>query len=206
MAAIPDSSLLGHQLLHEQVVAALETCHESRGIEFKRSATWNNLRDHIARTAMAMSNLRDGGTIIIGIDESQASPVCEGIQPQDLATYDDVTVNDWINTFASPTLRISLVRVPYEGREFLALNVPEFESTPTVCRRQREPTFRAGQIYIRPNGKPESRMVRDASEMHDLLELAAEKRARRFLEMASRLGMKPPDDAAKAYDDELEGL
>jgi hypothetical protein len=49
-------------------------------------------------------------------------------------------------------------------------------------------------------------LVRDASELHDLLDLAAEKRARRFLEMAGRVGMRPPEDHTKALDEELDGL
>jgi hypothetical protein len=41
--------------------------------------------------------------------------------------------------------------------------------------------------------------------MHDLLELAAEKRARRILETARRLGLETMP-AKKPFDDELGGL
>ena len=45
-----------------------------------------------------------------------------------------------------------------------------------------------------------------AEEMQDLLELAAEKRARRILEVAHRIGLKATDSSTKKFEDELGGL
>jgi len=42
--------------------------------------------------------------------------------------------------------------------------------------------------------------------MHDLLELAAEKRARRILEVAHRIGLKATDTSSKMFEDELDSL
>jgi hypothetical protein len=46
----------------------------------------------------------------------------------------------------------------------------------------------------------------NASQMHDLLELAAEKRARRILEVSRRVGLVPEETAAKRFEKELGGL
>jgi hypothetical protein len=97
------------------------------------------------------------------------------------------------------------VKVNYGGKAFLAIKVPEFGFAPVVCSRESN-DFLRGSIYIRPVGKAESRPIRTAAELHDLLDLAAEKRARKFLEMAGRLGMKLPDDDAAAFDKELDDL
>ena len=43
-------------------------------------------------------------------------------------------------------------------------------------------------------------------DMHGLLELAAEKRARRILEVAHRIGLKPTDTDRQRFDDDLGGL
>ena len=50
--------------------------------------------------------------------------------------------------------------------------------------------------------------ILSAEDMHDLLELAAEKRARRILEVAHRIGLKPTEieSATKRFDEELGGL
>lgn len=54
----------GHQALHKQVMAALDTCVESQSVEFKESAPWKDLEVKIIRTALAMANLRDGGVLV----------------------------------------------------------------------------------------------------------------------------------------------
>ena len=59
---------------------------------------------------------------------------------------------------------------------------------------------------MRPAGKPRTTKVASAEEMHDLLELAAEKRARRILEVAHRIGLKPTETANQRFDEELGGL
>jgi hypothetical protein len=130
MATIPDSNLPGHTMLHDRVVAALDSCHESRDIEFKRSAPWQDLQEHITKTSMAMSNLRDGGIIVVGVGEGDPAPTLDGIQPEHLATFDDGNVNDWVNKYASPAIRLALVRVTHASLEFLAIRISEFDATP----------------------------------------------------------------------------
>jgi predicted HTH transcriptional regulator len=73
MGAIPVSTFPGHKQLHERVVTALNLCQESRNVDFKEPASWSNLQVHIARTSMAMANLRDGGIIIVGVSERGGS-------------------------------------------------------------------------------------------------------------------------------------
>ncbi len=69
MGAIPTSDMPGHAKLHERVLNALDRCQESKGVDFKESAPWDNLKWQLIRTAIAMGNLRDGGIIVIGASE-----------------------------------------------------------------------------------------------------------------------------------------
>jgi ACT domain-containing protein len=46
----------------------------------------------------------------------------------------------------------------------------------------------------------------DATEMQDLLDLAAEKRARQIIETVKRIGLSRSEDVDTQFDDELEGL
>lgn len=206
--AIPTSDLPGHHALRDRVFAALDTCIESQSVDFKESAPWDALQHKLVRTVLAMANLRDGGIVIIGASESGDRWDLGGISDEHLATYAVDDVVDAIHRFASPAVKSVMVLVPYRNsRNFLVLQVFEFDDTPIVCRRDGPPDsgLKQGTVYVRPAGLARTTEVRSADQMHDLLELAAEKRARRILETARRIGMEvtPP---AKPFDDELGGL
>ena len=197
----------GHRALHDRVTVALETCIESQSMDFKESAPWEALRFKIIRTALAMANLRDGGVIVVGVGERGAQWEVTGVSDEHLATYDVDDVVDAIHRFASPSIELTIVIVPHNDRRFLAVRILEFAETPIVCRRDGEASsgLKQGSVYVRPPGVARTTEVRSAEQMHDLLELAAEKRARRILETAARIGLvaQPAD---KPFDDELGGL
>lgn len=206
MSAIPKSTLPGHKTLHERVVTALEVLQESKAVDFKESSDWATLCPKLLKTSMAMANLRGGGVVIIGVSARNNVWSPEGIQPGHLGTYDEDTINDQLNRFASPSLRVALVMVDHEGATFLAVSVPEFHYSPIVCKRTGHSALREATIYVRRDGKPQSTQIAQAEDLEHLLELAAEKRARRFLESATRVGMRLPADAEVKFDRELEGL
>ncbi|HLG12999.1 MAG TPA: ATP-binding protein [Blastocatellia bacterium] len=200
----------GHRRLQERVHAALDRCQESQAIEFKESAEWESLKWGIIRTLMAMANLRDGGVIIVGASEHGETWDLSGIDSSHLSTYQVDEVTDAVNKYASPPLSLDIVLVPYgNNTEFLAIRAREFELAPCVCKRNgpdQVKSFREGEIYIRPAGKAQTKKVTDAHEPQDLLELAAERRARRMIETAHRIGFVPAAGAQRAFDDELQGL
>ena len=49
MGAIPTSDMPGHKRLHERVVTALDRCQESQAVDFKESATWDQLKWRIIK-------------------------------------------------------------------------------------------------------------------------------------------------------------
>lgn len=210
MAAIPSSDMPGHRALHDRVTAALDTCVESQGAEFKESAPWDALDAKVIRTAIAMGNLRDGGVIVIGASQRGSTWDLLGITPEHLATYDVDAVIEAINRYASPPMAVNLVTVKYHnGSTFLSIEIPEFRETPFVCKKDgapnSNPKLRRGALYVRPPGLAQTTEIRSADDLHDLLQLAAEKRARSFIEMAHRAGFTI-GTPAKPFDEELEGL
>jgi hypothetical protein len=85
-----------------------------------------------------------------------------------------------------------------------------FVSSPLVCKKNgpdgaKNEGLICGGIYVRLPAPPRTTRVMDAAQLHALLELAAEKRARRMLEQFRRVGAVdiPEQDALNA---ELEGL
>jgi predicted HTH transcriptional regulator len=210
MGAIPTSDMPGHRQLHDRVCSALDRCQESQAIDFKESAPWKSLKWRLIRTTLAMGNLRDGGVIIIGASERGNNWELTGIAQEHLTTYDVDDTTDAINKYASPPMQIEMVRVKYqEDREFLAFQIREFEYAPYVCRNNspnKTGLLHEGDVYIRPPGKPQTKKVTNVQEMHDLLELAAEKYARSMIRTSRSIGLVSAQDNTRHFDKELEGL
>jgi predicted HTH transcriptional regulator len=210
MSAIPTSDMPGHKKLHERVYNALDRCQESKSVDFKESAPWEKLKWQIIRTSLAMGNLRDGGIIIIGASERNDTWDLTGISDGHMSTFDVDEIIDVINKFASPPINVEVVIVTYRnGNKFLAIQAHEFTDNPFVCKKNGPDQYRhlrAGDVFIRPEGKPRTTRIMCAEDMQDLMELAAEKKARRILEVAHRIGLKTTDSLLKNFDDELEGL
>lgn len=211
MSAIPTSDMPGYKNLHDRVCSALDTCQELKAVEFKQSATWNSLKLNLIRTIIAMGNLRDGGIIVIGASECDKRWELTGIDDAHLQTYDVDEIYDAVNKYASPPATIEIVLVTYSNtKNFLAIQVHEFSERPFVCKKNgpnESKELRAGELYIRKAaGKPETTKVTSSEDMHDLLELAAEKGARRILETAYRIGLTVSATDNQKFDEELEGL
>jgi predicted HTH transcriptional regulator len=205
---VPVSNTAGYKRLHERVIYALARLQEAPDVDFKQSAPWSALQWRIVRTAMAMANLRDGGVIIIGVSEAGDAWDPTGVTPEHLATYDVDPVVVQVNQYASPHVDLDIVTIAHERRTFLAMYAREFYETPIVCKRNGPDGhgLYEGAVYIRPPGLAQTTRLTNASQMHDLLELAAEKRARRILEVSRRVGLVPEETAAKRFDEELGGL
>jgi hypothetical protein len=209
MGAIPTSEMPGYKRLHDRVLSALDRCQEGQATDFKESASWDALKGRIVVTALGMGNLRDGGVIVIGASERGQTWELTGITAEHLQTYEVDVIVDTVNKYASPHIELDIALVKYtNGRDFLAIQVKEFIDTPVVCKRN-GPTGAGpvqGCVYVRPPGVARTTRVVDASQMHDLLELAAEKRARRILEVSRRIGLEAKSSASEKFDEELEGL
>lgn len=209
MGAIPTSEMPGHKRLHDRVLSALDRCQEGQAIDFKESAPWESLKGRIVLTALGMGNLRDGGVIVIGASEREQTWELTGVTSEHLETYKVDVIIDTVNKYASPHIELDIALVKYtNGRDFLAIQVREFIDTPVVCKRNGPTGSRLvqGCVYVRPPGVARTTRVVDATQMHDLLELAAEKRARRMLEVSHRIGMVARASGSEEFDEELGGL
>jgi hypothetical protein len=211
LPAIPRSDLPGHRRLHERAIAALSVCQESQDVDFKESSTFDAIRAHLIHTTLGMENLRDGGLIVVGVSQRGDRWQLTGISAPDLATFDVDNIVDQINAYVSPFVDIDVVITPSEGRDYLVLGIREFRDIPLVAKKNGPDGsgITKGRIYVRPPGMARTSVVTDANQMHDLLDLAAEKRAKRILETARLVGMVDPPSTApdsQHYREELGGL
>jgi hypothetical protein len=196
--ALTTTDMKGHSKLRERIVHALDRCQEEQWLDFKESQPWGNLQWRLLKTIMAMANLRDGGLIVVGVSERGDIWELTGISPNDRSTYDYDIIIDQVSKYASPEISLDIVVHRHDdSKEYVAINVHQFTEMPVVCKKNGPDgltprvTIAAGDIFVRPPGKPRTETVKEASRLHDLLELAAENRARRMLEVAHRVGLVP---------------
>ena len=112
--------------------------HELDSVEFKGVG---NLSDKaflakVTRACLGMSNRRDGGTVIVGIEDKNpgASTGLSESQISDWLNYDNVA--DALHRYADPAIRFELAQRSLPGGAPVAvIEVAEFEEIPTLCRK-----------------------------------------------------------------------
>ena len=84
--------------------------HETRGIELKGPGPLSNRRlaAQVVRAVLGMANRRDGGRVIIGVEDNSGVINPVGLSSSDLATwnYDDVAAR--IAVYADPGVEFDL--------------------------------------------------------------------------------------------------
>lgn len=195
--------------------------YETHGVEFKGPGKRTDAAflAKVARAMMGMANRRDGGVVIIGVEDDSLDPV--GLEEDQAETWNYDDTASAVNEFASPSLSFDLETKPYQGRTFIILVVHEFADVPVLCRkdygqtnvRGAAPILRRGACYVRSRRKPETSEIPSEEEMRELLELAIEKGVRKFVATAQRVGMfspvslpaTPPEDQAR-FDEQIKDL
>lgn len=150
-----------------------------------------------------MGNQRDGGLLVIGVSERQGTWDLTGIESAHLATYEVDTVKDVVNSYVSPHVEFDLLLVNHNAKNFLAIGIHEFINSPLVCKKNGNEKLEEGNIYVRPPGMARTTKIVNAIQMTDLLQLAAQKGARRILQDAAGVGMKL-EIGANPFQEELE--
>jgi hypothetical protein len=177
----------------DDVQQLLALGHEVRSFEVKGPG---NLEDkaycaRVARAAIALGNLRDGGLICVGIDNTRMAEMLPGLSADQLKAWSDFdNVSDALARFADPPVAFRLypIRLP-TGADVVVIEVAEFEDIPHLCRRDYPGILQKGLAYIRPRGKPESVPVPSPTEMREMLDLAITKGVRDFIRRAGVAGV-----------------
>lgn len=172
--------------------------YEERNLEYKRSMSWNDslTKPRIVKSILAMSNIRDGGYIILGIEEEDGHFVITGMTEDDLRTFNYDDIADFVSTCADPYVRFSMHNVEFEAKNFLVLQVEEFDKIPVICKKDYGKILHKGVIYTRSRRKPESIAVPSQNEMREILDIAVEKGIKEYIQRSLQVGItltKPSD-------------
>jgi len=203
----------------------LEPPNESRGVEFKPSIPWpsninglqnSNKVQEIIKSILAMSNIRDGGKIILGIekDDKDRKYILKGMEGGDLNTYDQDLIFDQVRNFGDPEPSFQVLNVEYKSYNFIVFAVQSFMFAPVICKNYRKLNkLEDAVLYIRSD-KPETKKVTESFEMREIVDLAIEKeldlfstRIQRFFRNMS--GVKILKSTRNDYDkfqDELKDI
>lgn len=191
----------------DQLRALLEA-GETRRIEYKDGQPWsdNAFKARVTKTILAMSNVKDGGRIVIGVTEqANGSFVARGVNQHDLETYVSDEMKDFVGTFADPHVDFSVDTGEHDGKHFIVITVREFEEIPVICKKDFGQILRRGDIYTRTRDRrPESARVSNHADMREIIELATDKTQRKLRERGYVLKLQRSDK--KLFDEELESL
>ena len=107
----------------------LESPNENKSVEFKPSVPWPNNIDgiqgdnkiqEIIKSILAMSNNRDGGKIVLGIEiDSQGKNTLKGMKKVDLDTYDQDLIFDHVRNFGEPEPKFQVLNIEYNRMNFI---------------------------------------------------------------------------------------
>ena len=179
--------------------------HELSGVEFKGPGLRSDRAfiALVARAALGMTNRRDGGLIVIGVGEDRSGrPVPQGLSSDERASWDYDSVADALDSYANPNVVFEMQHINVDGKDFVVIEVEEFDDIPVLCNRSYDDTLRKGACYVRPRRKPETTEIATQEDMRDLLDLATDKRLRRFIRQATSVGLliapfTVPDDSSR---------
>jgi len=163
----------------------------------------------VARGAIALSNHRDGGVIIIGAVPTQGNSF-------EIAALDDAQLAGWRNKdvvldklgpYGMPQI-ISEVEDAPQGAKCAILRIRQFIEVPVICTKafaSGDFKLRRGVLYCRPaGGKPRSVPPEDAEQLRDVLGLAIQAGINKFIEQAYRSGaLRRPADVETQSDEDL---
>jgi len=203
----------------------LESPNESKSIEFKPSISWpskisdirqNNKVQEIIKSILAMSNIRDGGKIILGVekDDKEKRYSLKGMSEGDLKTYDQDLIFEHVRNFGEPEPKFQVLNIEYNDKNFIVFAVQSFMFAPIICRNKRSLNqLENAVIYIRTD-KPETKRITEPSEMREIIDLAIEKeldlfsvRMQRFFKtMSSVKVLKSTKTDENKFQEELKDI
>lgn len=190
----------------EELEILLDGGNETQTLDFKRSCAWGAVT--FAKDILAMSNVQQGGTIVVGvIEESDGSYTRQGILAEHKSTYTTDMIMDHMASFADPHVSVS-VKFPKDknGTEYVAIIVEPFREVPVICKKNSSDTH-AGEIYYRNrDGRPNSARVSNSYDMRDIIDRAVVKSTQRAEDIGfiTRAKTKSEEQVKKALEEKLK--
>jgi hypothetical protein len=182
---------MGANMDERQLRDILASGRENRRVEFKSAMRWSDslAKAKITKAALALSNVRDGGYIVLGVTQSlpDNTLTLSGVPEEDSLAYTDDALKAHINEYADPFVDLAVHRVPLDGMLFIIIHVHEFAEVPVVCKKDGSDSLRRAAIYTRTRRMTESAPCPTQTEIREILDLALEKALRKQAALQMRI-------------------
>jgi predicted HTH transcriptional regulator len=171
--------------------------HEHPGVEYKKSGKLSEkgFAAKVIRAMLALSNRRDGGIIVIGVEDLHERVEWKGMENDDVTTWTYDNLVDKVALYADPSVSFELDKVPDDDENYIIISIKEFVETPIFCKKDvlvnNDQILREGALYIRPRHRAQVREISTAEDMRDLIDLAVQKEIRDFAKKAICAGLLP---------------
>ena len=174
--------------MKKELIDLLFRGSESKGFDYKRAESWKKCKFKLTKDILAMTNIQDGGTLIIGVSQQDTNEFeYTGFKnPEDLKDYDVTKIADFVNKYANPEVNIEVIIDEYEGEKYVFIIVKEFKNVPVICKRNSSnEELKISQIYIRTDSAKSvpirSQEIDSVAEMRGLIDLALAKQGEELL-------------------------
>ncbi|HZE04936.1 MAG TPA: ATP-binding protein, partial [Solirubrobacteraceae bacterium] len=117
-------------LTAEELESGLRTGYEGRRLELKGPGRSDEKRflAKVARAALSMGNLRDGGHVVIGVNDGSPQDMLPGLDEDELATwlvYDEISGR--LASYCDPPVSFDLAQIDLStGATVVVIQVHEF--------------------------------------------------------------------------------
>ena len=165
-----DDALIDYLIFHGR---------EERNLEYKRTISWDDIETKVKVTqaAMAMANISDGGYIVIGVTKKGDIYIPDGMQKDNLDSFNQDDVMTWVNEYADPYVELTVVSAERDNKNFVIIEIMEFDQLPIVCKKNGQ-GLKRGDVFTRSRRKHETARVGSQNEMREIIELAVDKENR----------------------------
>jgi predicted HTH transcriptional regulator len=180
----------------DELETLLDGGRETRNFEVKGPCNWYK-SSPIIKDILAMSNLTDGGKILIGVKDGTFERV--GVSASEKATFAEESMQDQVSPYADPHVEFT-VSYPKDrqGLEYVLIEVKSFSEIPVICRKKGTDLV-AGVVYCRSVGRrPESAPVPNSYIMRDILFVASARMAQRYRDLGMIIS-----EVDNSFEDEL---
>lgn len=185
---------------------------EERNLEYKSSMAWSSSETKVKVTAvaMAMANIKDGGTFILGVEQDDEVFHAKGMAIGDFNSFAQDDVMEYVNGYADPYVELTVSPVRFEdGRQFIVIQIQAFDQLPVVCKKGGASPLRRGAMFTRPRRKYETTVVSSQTEMREIIDRAVDIQIRQLRErgLIQQGATEPPAvDARDLFEEQLGDL
>ncbi len=207
------------ELIEEFISQGGERGALSGNLDYKAAISWpkkgTDERAKLIRHMIAFANSRDGGYLLIGVDDKTKKPI--GLTGQQLASWDVSSVVESLDPYAGPVPVLDICQADLPSGEVLVLvRIAPFSEQPVVCLRDhietgvgtrpRRTLLRKGALYVRTTGASTTEANTEPL-LRELLDRACIKKGAQLLQQIGDLlaahGITSPQARTNQYDEEI---